>query len=116
MAALITMVNPVFGQTATPAQQTAQPPARHTERQAPPTRDPNTAGYVVATGCSKAPTNFAQRLRMSQLTKQHGHELSPAGETPRMALGFMLAHRDFKFQTEKNLQNRRKYAAYSIQG
>src|ERR1700722_5513092 len=37
------MVNPLFGQTAAPGQQTAQPPA-----QAPPTRDPNTAGYVVA--------------------------------------------------------------------
>jgi hypothetical protein len=48
VAALITMVNPVFGQTAAPAQQTAQPPAHHTERQAPPTRDPNAAGYVVA--------------------------------------------------------------------
>ena len=48
VAALITMVNPVFGQTAAPAQQTAQPPVQHTERQAPPTRDPNTAGYVVA--------------------------------------------------------------------
>jgi iron(III)-enterobactin esterase len=44
VAALITMVNPVFGQTAAPA----QPPAQHTERQAPPTRDPNTAGYVMA--------------------------------------------------------------------
>jgi enterochelin esterase family protein len=42
-AALITMVNPLLGQSAAPAQQTAQPPA-----QAPPTRDPNTAGYVVA--------------------------------------------------------------------
>jgi hypothetical protein len=38
------MVNLVFGQTAAPA----QPPAQHTERPAPPTRDPNTAGYVVA--------------------------------------------------------------------
>jgi iron(III)-enterobactin esterase len=37
---LITAVNPVSGQT--PA------PARTTERVAPPTRDPNTAGYVMA--------------------------------------------------------------------
>jgi Putative esterase len=48
VAALITMVNLVFGQTAAPGQQTAQPPAQHTEYQAPPTRAPNTAGYVVA--------------------------------------------------------------------
>jgi hypothetical protein len=51
---------------------------------------------------------------MSQLTKQHGHKLSPAGETPGMALGFVLAHRRFKFQTRKKLQHLRKYAAYSI--
>jgi hypothetical protein len=48
LAALIKMVNLVFGQTAAPAQETAQAPAQRTERQAPPTRDPNTAGYVVA--------------------------------------------------------------------
>jgi hypothetical protein len=53
---------------------------------------------------------------MPQLTKQHGHELPPAGETSRMALGFMLAHRGFKFQTGKKLQDLREYAAYSIQG
>jgi hypothetical protein len=47
VAALITMVNLVFGQTAAPAQDGATP-AQHTERQAPPTRDPNIAGYVVA--------------------------------------------------------------------
>jgi hypothetical protein len=62
----------------------------------------------------KTPTYFTQRLRMSQLTKQHGHKLSPAGETPGMALGFVLAHRRFKFQTRKKLQHLRKYAAYSI--
>ena len=33
-------INPAFGQSA--------PPAQHTERPAPPTRDPNTPGYVAA--------------------------------------------------------------------
>jgi hypothetical protein len=42
---------------------------------------------------------------VSQLTKQHGHELPPAGKTPGMALGFMLAHGGFKFQARKKLQN-----------
>lgn len=48
VAGLITIVGPVFGQTAAPTQQTAQPIAQHPERPAPPTRDPNTAGYVAA--------------------------------------------------------------------
>ena len=34
------MINPALGQSA--------PPAQHTERPAPPTRDPNTPGYVTA--------------------------------------------------------------------
>jgi iron(III)-enterobactin esterase len=37
---LLAAVNPACGQTA--------PPAQHTERPAPPTRDPNTPGYVEA--------------------------------------------------------------------
>jgi iron(III)-enterobactin esterase len=37
---LITVLNPVFGHSA--------PPGQHTERQTPPTRDPNTPGYVTA--------------------------------------------------------------------
>ncbi len=40
MAGLITAANAVAGQT--------PPPAQHAERPAPPTRDPNTAGYVAA--------------------------------------------------------------------
>jgi iron(III)-enterobactin esterase len=40
LVGLIAVLNPVFGQT---------PPAvQHTERPAPPTRDPNTPGYVTA--------------------------------------------------------------------
>ncbi|MGP0017140.1 MAG: alpha/beta hydrolase [Candidatus Sulfotelmatobacter sp.] len=40
VAGLITAANAVAGQT--------PPPAQHAERPAPPTRDPNTAGYVAA--------------------------------------------------------------------
>jgi len=41
IALLVTaFINPAFGQSA--------PPAQHTERPAPPTRDPNTPGYVTA--------------------------------------------------------------------
>ena len=41
LVSLIGIISPVFGQSA--------PPAQHTERPAPPTRDPNTSGYVAAT-------------------------------------------------------------------
>jgi hypothetical protein len=37
--------------------------------------------------------NLAQRMRASQLAKQHGHELPPTGETPRVPLGFVLLDR-----------------------
>src|SRR5712671_1830810 len=37
---LIAVLNPVFGQSA--------PPSQRTERPTPPTRDPNTPGYVMA--------------------------------------------------------------------
>ena len=40
LVSLIGVINPVFGQSA--------PPAQHTERPTPPTRDPNTPGYVTA--------------------------------------------------------------------
>jgi hypothetical protein len=42
---------------------------------------------------------------MSQLAKKHGYKLPPTGEPPSMALGFVFAHRAFKFQTGKKLQN-----------
>jgi hypothetical protein len=29
-------------------------------------------------------------MRASQLAKQHGQELAPTGETPRVPLGFVL--------------------------
>ena len=41
---------------------------------------------------------------MSQLTKQHGHELPPAGEPAGMAFALVLTYRRFKFQARKKLQ------------
>jgi hypothetical protein len=40
--------------------------------------------------------NLAQRMRPSHLAKQHRHELSPTGETPRVSFGFVLLHRLFE--------------------
>jgi hypothetical protein len=41
---------------------------------------------------SQSSTNFAQRLRVPQLTEEHGDELTPAGETSSMTLCVVLAH------------------------
>jgi hypothetical protein len=46
----------------------------------------------------QASANLAQRLGMSQLTKEHGDELSPTTETSGMSLGVVPAHGRFKFK------------------
>jgi hypothetical protein len=46
----------------------------------------------------QASANFAQRLGMTQLAKEHGDELPPTTETPGMSLGAVLAHGRCKFQ------------------
>src|SRR5487761_899625 len=51
----------------------------------------------------QAAANLAQRTSLSQLAKQHRHELSPAGESAGMAFGTRLSNRLFKFQTRKEL-------------
>jgi len=44
----------------------------------------------------QASTDFSQRLRSTQLAKQHRHELIPTAETTRLPLGFMLLNQSFK--------------------
>jgi hypothetical protein len=46
----------------------------------------------------QASANFAQRLGMPQLAKEHGDELTPTTETSGMSLGVVLAHGRFKFK------------------
>jgi hypothetical protein len=46
----------------------------------------------------QAAAYFAQRLRMSQLAKEHGDKLPPTTKTPGMSLGVVLAHGRFKFK------------------
>src|SRR5665811_1795754 len=46
----------------------------------------------------QAATNFAQRLGMSHLAKEHGDELTPTTEASGMPLGVVLAHGRFKLQ------------------
>jgi hypothetical protein len=53
----------------------------------------------------QASANFPQRLGVPQLTKEHGHELAPTGETTRVPFGVVLAGGKFEFQTRNQLQD-----------
>ena len=52
------------------------------------TQDAELPERRLAAGQSQA--NLAQRVQVSELTEQHGHELLPAGEAPGAALGPVL--------------------------
>jgi hypothetical protein len=60
----------------------------------------------------QAAANLAQGMRPSQLAKQHGHELAPTGETPRVPFGLVLLDRLLEFPAREKLQYLRKNAAY----
>jgi len=60
----------------------------------------------------KSPTNPAQGMRPSHLAKQHGHELAPTGETPRVPFGLVLVDRLLEPSARKQLQHLRENAAY----
>jgi hypothetical protein len=53
----------------------------------------------------QASADFAQRLSVSQLAKEHGDELAPTAETTSMTFRLVLAYRRFKLQTRDQLQN-----------
>src|ERR1035437_9378451 len=50
-------------------------------------------------------------MRPSQLAKQHGHELAPTGEAPRVPLGLVLLDRLLELPAREQLQRLRKNAA-----
>ncbi len=58
----------------------------------------------LAFASGQAPADFAQRVRLPQLAKQHGDELAPAGEAARVPLGSVLPHQLLEFQTRKQLE------------
>src|SRR5205807_3648201 len=62
----------------------------------------------------QAAANLTQRMRPSQLAKQHGHELAPTRETPRVAFGLVLLDRLLEIPTRKQLQHLRENAAYFV--
>ena len=64
----------------------------------------------------QAATNLAQRLRPSQVTEQHGHELSPATEPASMTLGPVQGDRLLELLAGKQLQHLAENAGYSYHG
>ena len=46
-------------------------------------------------------TDFAQGVRLPQVTKQHGDELPPTTKAPRVALGPVFGDRRLEFQARK---------------
>src|ERR1039458_10297645 len=62
----------------------------------------------------QAAANLAQRMRLSQLAKQHGSELAPTGETPRVPFSLVLLDRLFEIPAREQLQHLRENAAYFV--
>jgi hypothetical protein len=53
----------------------------------------------------QASANFAQRLGMSQLAKEHGDELTPTTEPSGVPFSAVLADGRFELQAGNQLQN-----------
>src|SRR6266581_4737660 len=53
-------------------------------------------------------------MRPPQLAKQHGHELAPTGETPRMPLCLVVLDCFLEISARKQLQHLRENAAYFV--
>ena len=70
----------------------------------------------LAFGGGQPAADFAQRVGLAELTKQHGHQLAPAGEPAQVAVGVMLAHGLLEFQARKQLQQLGEDATETLHG
>ena len=70
----------------------------------------------LALGRGPPTTDLAQRVGLAELTKQHGYELPPAGETAQVAVGVMLPHGLLEFQARKQLQKLGEDATETLPG
>jgi hypothetical protein len=61
-------------------------------------------------------SDLAQRLRVSQLAKQHRHELRPAAEAPGMALRLVLSDGSLNLEPQEQLLQLGENAGYSFHG
>src|ERR1035438_3291877 len=109
--------------TATPCTASARTPSGTTPTADAHWRRPRWISWVppappnasTALATRQAATNLAQRMRLSQLAKQHGHELAPTGETPRVPFSLVLLDRLFEIPAREQLQHLRENAAYFVQ-
>jgi hypothetical protein len=60
--------------------------------------------------------DVAQAIDLAQLTKQHGHQLAPAGEAFGVAFGILLANGAIEVDPWDQFQDLRENAAYYGQG
>jgi len=63
--------------------------------------DPKVLQFPLAT--SEASCNLPEGMSSAQLTEKHGHKLSPAGESPSMALGFCCPDGLLELDSRKQL-------------
>ena len=77
-------------------------------------RNPQVLQLALTTGQPSA--DLPQRMRPPQLAEQHGYELTPTGEAPRVVFRLVLFHRAFELQTREQLQQLRENATESSHG
>src|SRR5207247_11350535 len=65
---------------------------------------------------AQSPADLPQRMGAPELTEQHGHELAPAGEAARMALGQRPLHQDLELRPRKQLEQLAEHAGESANG
>ena len=70
----------------------------------------------LAFGGGQPAADFAQRVGLAELTKQHGHELAAAAELVQVAVGVMLTHSLLEFQVWKQLQKLGEDATKTLHG
>jgi hypothetical protein len=63
---------------------------------------------------SQSSGDLPEGMGSAQLAKEHGDELSPAGEAPGVTFGLGLIHRLLELDARKQLQELAEYATESI--
>jgi hypothetical protein len=55
-------------------------------------------------------------MRLAELAEQHGHKLSPTGETAHVPLGLLRAYRPLELDAREPLKQLREDATKSLHG
>jgi hypothetical protein len=63
----------------------------------------DTQVFQLPLTASQTPGNLPEGMSSTQLTEEHGHKLSPAGESPSMPLGFRFSHGLLELDSRKQL-------------